>query len=382
MIISNVKVYTTDFKFEDGSVETKDDKIVKVYKKGEALPTSDKVIDGKGQYLLPGFVDIHFHGIGGDDFSDGDSEADRRIARAEAKLGITTICPATMTVSEDDLIKALEAGAAASKAADPDKEARILGINMEGPFISVEKKGAQNPDYIKKCDLALLDKFIEASEGLVRIVGLAPECNDFEEYVKEASRKLTVSLCHTNAPYEVAAKALKAGASHAIHLYNGMSDFNHRDPGVVGAVFEDDKATAEVISDGIHVHPVAIKFAYEKIGKERLVLISDSLRATNMPDGEYELGGLEIVVKGKEARLKKEGNIAGSVTPLPKCMQFAVKTAGIALEDAVRCATYNPAKVIKAEKKVGSIKPGLFADFVFLDKDLNVTKVILNGKEL
>ncbi len=237
--------------------------------------------------------------------------------------------------------------------------ADIVGINMEGPFISVVKKGAQNADYIIPCDAELAREFYEASGGLLKFIGLAPEDNpDFVGYINKVKEFTAVSLAHTNADYASAKKAFDAGARHAVHLFNAMSAFTHRDPGVVGAVSDSPHVSAEIITDGVHVHPAMVRTAFRFNGADRMIIISDSLRSTGMPDGDYVLGGQAIIKKGKYCRLAEGGALAGSVSNQFECMVNAVKEMEIPLEIAVACSTIHPAKAIGVDDLYGTIEEG------------------------
>ena len=255
---------------------------------------------------------------------------------------------------------------------------------MEGPFISHVKKGAQNENYILPCDPGVCEEFLQAGDGLLKIIGLAPEENpQYLSYIQAMKDKVRISLAHTNADYETAMNAFQAGASHAVHLFNAMPEFTHREPGVVGAVADNPHVTAELICDGNHVHPSVVRAAFEMIGPDRIVLISDSLRATGLGDGIIDLGGQEVRVEGTRATLVEGGNLAGSVTNLMDCMRIAVKEMGIPLEQAVRCASINPARVIGEDRERGSLEEGKRADIVLLDKEtLRLKKVIKDGREI
>ncbi len=340
-------------------------------------------VDASDCYAIPGLVDIHFHGALGYDICDGTMEAFENIALYEAGKGVTAICPATLTLPVGELKDILSLGARFAEGEHP-KAADVVGFNMEGPFIGRTKIGAQNETHIKKCSVELVDEFYNASKGLLKIIGLAPEDNpDFERYIKAVKDKVTVSLAHTGADYVTAKRAIDSGADHAVHLYNAMSGYGHKDPGVVGAVFDSDHVTAEIICDGIHVHPVAVRTAFKVMGADRMILISDSLRCTGMPDGEYTLGGKQIVKTGNRCTLAQEGNIAGSVFDLMDCMRYAVLEMGIPLEDAVAAATINPARRIGVDDRYGIIKKGNVADIVLLNKeDLSLRAVYKNGLKI
>jgi N-acetylglucosamine-6-phosphate deacetylase len=341
----------------------------------------DTVLDAEGALAIPGLVDIHLHGARGQDVSDGTTEAFRTIAAYEASVGVTAICPATLTLPAERLTHVLSVGAEEAEKQDP-RHADLVGFNMEGPFISPAKKGAQNEAYIKKADPALVERFLAASKGLVRIIGLAPEESpDFESYIRAVKDRVVVSLAHTNADYETAMRAFAAGASHAVHLYNAMTGLSHRAPGVVGAVSDSPWVSAEIICDGIHVHPAAVRAAFRLNGAERMVLISDSLRATGMPDGEYDLGGRPTQKCGRRCTMKDDGSLAGSVTNLADCMRYAVQHMGIPLESAIACASSNPARVIGQNADYGSIENGKRGNVLLLkDADsLSTLRVIKDG---
>ena len=252
---------------------------------------------------------------------------------------------------------------------------------MEGPFISIAKKGAQDERNIIPCDAALFNEFQDAAKGLIKFIGVAPEMGLERtlDFIRKVKDNVSVSLAHTNAPYADAKAAFDAGACHAVHLFNAMPAFTHREPGVVGAVFDSPHVFAELICDGVHIHPSMVRAAFAMLGSERICLISDSMRATGMPDGSYTLGGLDVNVSGKHATLAEGGALAGSVTNLADCMRTAVTEMDIPLEDAVRCATYNPARALHLEHLYGSISPGKIGNLVLLNPDLSLKQVIING---
>lgn len=374
MKITGALVFGEDRKFHEKDLYVKDELITDSGAEGE------EVIDASGCVAIPGLIDIHFHGAMGEDVCDGNAEAFEKIAAYEVSRGVTAMCPATLTLPVDDLKHVLSLGAEFA-AKGNSKLSDLVGFNMEGPFISPVKKGAQNAEFIRKCDPGIVDEFYEASKGILKIIGLAPEENpEFEKYIEAVSDKVVVSLAHTNSDYDTAMKAFKAGACHAVHLYNAMTGMSHREPGVVGAVFDSKHVTAELICDGIHIHPAAVRATFEMMGPERMILISDSMRSTGMPDGEYDLGGLAAIKKGREVRLKDGGAIAGSGTDLMDCLRTVVLDMGLPLEIAVAAATINPARRIGISDKYGSLEPGRFADIVLLDKTtLTIKKILRKG---
>ena len=348
MIIDNVKVYTPDKKFMEGGIVLEGKTIRSIYTEKDAPDLRGKdVINGNGAYAIPGLIDLHFHGCKGDDFCDASKEAIARIAAYEASIGVTAIAPATMTLPVEELEHVLTVAAEYNRETRDEKKADLVGINMEGPFISHAKKGAQDERNILPCDAEICERFLKASEGLVKFIGIAPEeSEDAIPFIEQMKDKVNISLAHTNADYDTAMAACKAGVNHAVHLYNAMPVFSHREPGVVGAVCDSKNVMAELICDGIHIHPATVRATFQMMREDRIILISDSMRATGMPDGQYTLGGLDVKVVGKLATLVYNGTIAGSVTNLMDCMRIAIHEMHIPSESAIKAATINPAKAI------------------------------------
>lgn len=388
MIIKNVKVYTEEKVFADGEIVIRDGRIQAAGAASEGAVSGETVIDGEGCYAIPGLIDLHFHGCKGYDFCDGTKEAIGKIAEYEASVGVTAISPATMTLPVNELEEILAVAAqykkeAENKAAGTDSAADLVGVNMEGPFISEEKKGAQDERNIISCDGDVCQRFLDASEGLVKFVGIAPERNgDAPEFIRKMKDKVHISLAHTNADYDTAMAAFEAGADHAVHLYNAMPAFTHRKPGVVGAVSDSAHVNAEMICDGVHIHPSVVRATFRMLGADRIVLISDSMRATGMPDGQYTLGGLDVNVADGRATLVSNGALAGSATNLMECLKTVVQKMGIPLETAVACAALNPAKCLGIDEDYGSLAPGKKGNVVLLDKDLNLKAVVKDGVKI
>lgn len=383
MIIDNVYVYTSNKKFVKGGIVLEGDCIQSVYEENNMPEINDEILDGKENYAIPGLIDLHFHGCKGDDFCDGQKEALGRIAEYEASVGVTAIAPATMTLPVEELEHILKTAAEYKNETTDCRKADLLGINMEGPFISHAKKGAQDEKNILPCNVEICDRFLKASEGLVKFIGVAPEESaNAIEFIKAVRNRVNVSLAHTNADYDTAMAACKAGVNHAVHLYNAMPAFTHRAPGVVGAVFDNKGVMAEIICDGIHIHPSVVRATFQMMGADRMILISDSMRATGMPDGQYTLGGLDVKVVGRLATLVSDGTIAGSATNLMDCMRTVVQKMGIPLETAVACATINPARSLGVENRYGSIEKGKKANIVLLDSELKLNAVIKDGVKI
>lgn len=349
-----------------------------------SLSTSeDTILDAENCYVIPGLVDIHFHGCAGHDFSDASPDGLPAIAAYQLSQGVTSICPASMTLSPETLQNICKCARDFSQESSTNGS-RLVGVNLEGPFISNAKRGAQNPDYIRQADFTLLEQLQECADGLVKLVTLAPETPgaiDFIRQVKQSElRDISISIGHTQSDYDTAKKAFACGADHVTHLFNAMPAFTHRAPGVIGAAFDSPDCFVEIICDGIHIAPSAIRAAFAMFGSERVVLISDSMRATGLSDGNYTLGGLNVQVNGKHATLE-DGTLAGSVTNLLECMRCAV-SMGISLENAVQCATINPARAIHIDNDYGSLEAGKAADFLLLDKNLTLVDVFKDGEKV
>lgn len=340
----------------------------------DAADGPENIVDAAGDYVIPGLTDIHFHGCMGSDCCDGTAEAFHTIARYELSQGVTSITPATMTMSEETLAKICEA---ARDFSCPDG-ADFCGLYMEGPFISIAKKGAQNERYIHPADTPMLQRLQEICGGKIRTAVIAPETEGAMEFIRKNSGSINISLAHTTADYDTCMEAFLNGASQLTHTYNAMPPFTHRAPGPIGAAADTDGCMAELICDGVHIHPAVVRATFKLFGDDRIILISDSMRAAGMEDGTYDLGGQEVTVKGSLATLS-DGTIAGSVTNLMDCMRTAVKAMGIPLASAVKCAAVNPVKAIGLTKDYGSLTPGRYANIVLLKENLDLDKVIHRG---
>lgn len=378
MKIISGSVYGADFKFSNQTILTKDDRIESI---DPAMPgavtESDDILDASDCYVIPGLTDVHFHGCVNHDFCDADFEGVHTMAQYELQNGITTICPATMTLGADTLSAICRNGAAYHNA-NPEDGAELIGINLEGPFIAMSKKGAQNPAFVQKANPELLKHLQEDAEGLVRLVTIAPEEEGALDCIRKCSSEYHFSLGHTSSDYDTASKAFQAGADHVTHLYNAMPPFVHRAPGVIGAAFDAPQAKVELICDGIHIHPSVIRATFQLFGDDRVVLISDSMMATGMPDGDYSLGGLPTRLVGHKVTLE-DGTIAGSATNLMDCMRNVV-SCGVPLESAIKAAAWNPVNSIGMTRDYGSIEKGKKANLVILDKNLQIRHIIHDGR--
>ena len=376
MFYKNARIFTSDFQFRMGAFEVKDGKF------GAVLPKEvpEDAIDLKGATVIPGLVDVHSHGNSGADFSDGDYEGLKRMAAYYAQCGVTSFAPASMTLPYDVLSKAFTTARQLVDEA-PAGISVLRGIQMEGPYFSYKKRGAQNPDYLKEPDFEGFKKLYDDCGGLIRIVDIAPELPGAKEFVEQAKGLCTVSVAHTDSDYDHAKAAYDAGATHLTHLYNAMPGINHRNPGVIPAAVENPNVRAEIICDGLHIHPATVRLAFSMFGGERMILVSDSGRCCGLPDGsKFELGGQDAWLRDGVARLA-DGTIACSATHLYDCMVNAIRF-GIKEEDAVRAASYNPACSIWADKLVGSIEEGKIADFLICSADYAEKRVFLAGKEI
>lgn len=368
MRIKNGKLFLNG-QFTDGGIEF-DEKI---------LSAGSSVTDGEdadGCYIIPGLIDIHTHAAVGEDASDGSAAGILTLSRYYAKDGVTSWCPTTMTLKEPALTRAMEAIRSFLRPVDG---ARVAGIHLEGPFLGYAKRGAQAAENLHAPDVDMFHRLNDASGHQVKLVTVAPEEPGAMEFIRQVSPVCTVSLGHTIADYATAMEAFSAGASHVTHLFNGMNSMLHREPGVIGAASAAG-ATVELITDGLHIHPAVVQLTHRLFG-EKLVLISDSLRCAGMPDGEYELGGQSITVTGGKATLTGTDTLAGSSIHLMEGLRRAVRF-GVPLEAAVTAATIAPARVIGADDRIGSLDPGKWADFVILDRDLNVKAVYIGGRNI
>lgn len=381
MIIKNGLVFGESCKFAPGDVNISGEFFTE--KTGSA--DSQEVVDAEGCYVIPGLTDIHVHGCHNKDFCDADIDAIGDFASFEASKGVTAICPTTMTIAQERLLHIAEVAGeycdlTQQHKRNADTEAIFAGINMEGPFISAKKKGSQEASDIRKPDIGFIRSMQQKSGNRVALVDIAPEIEGTEELIRALKDEIVISIAHTNADYDTTLHAMQLGAHHVTHLYNAMSPYDHRAPGVVGAASDDPECMVELICDGIHNHPAVVRNTFKIFGTDRVVLVSDSMRATGMQDGTYELGGHKVQVNGRRALLE-DGTIAASVTNLMDCMLTCVREMDIPLETAVKCAAVNPAVSIGKFQLWGSISEGKYANAVLLDqKTLTVKKVILKGK--
>ena len=367
MIYKNANIFTEDGTFVHGWFSVKEGLFEHI---GQGFCEMEG-IDLEGSKVIPGLIDVHGHGNSGYDFSTCDLEGLKVMTRYLAANGVTTVTPASMTMP----IEALERAYANALALHKERDgARVAGINMEGPYFSYGKRGAQHPDYLKKPDFEEFKRLYDGCEGLIKIACVAPELEGAMDFIERAKELCTVSIAHTECTYDIAREAIAKGATQLTHLFNGMPSLHHRDPGPIAAGAEKKQVYAELICDGIHVHPSVIRMAF-KMFPGRIILISDSLAGCGMGDGEYDLGGQKVFINGLRATLEN-GTIAGSVSNLFQMMRNAIKF-GIPEKYAITAATINPAGQIGMDEQLGSIRVGKIADFVVCDDELNIKEVFV-----
>ncbi|MFY4776463.1 N-acetylglucosamine-6-phosphate deacetylase [Metabacillus sp. RGM 3146] len=382
LLLRNLKVYAEDQIFPNGYVLIDEEKIVET---GESFDSarSDKVTEmvfDPSHQLIPGMIDLHIHGAGGADTMDATNEALETMAHLLPKEGTTSFLATTMTVGQRAIEAAIENIANFMKNSQGKGKAEILGIHLEGPFLSPERAGAQHPDHIIEPDVELFKKWQEAGNHTIRLVTLAPERNGglgLASYLKETG--VVASIGHSDATHAEVNEGVEAGITHATHLYNGMSPLHHREPGVVGSVLLEDRITSEMIVDGIHIAPAMVKLAYRNKGRERVVLVTDAMRAKCLNDGYYDLGGQEVEVKDGKATLQN-GTLAGSILRMRDAVQNMISFTGCKMEDIIQMTSVNPAKEMNVFDRKGSIKSDKDADIVILDDQNEVILTICRGK--
>lgn len=372
LVINNVKIYTEDGVIDKGYVVIEQQRIAEV-SHGYYNGTCHDVIDGKGGILLPGFIDIHIHGGYGADVMDADMGALTTLAEGLLTEGTTSFLATTMT---EDLTRVKNALETASRYEGPGAE--IIGIHLEGPFISEHKVGAQNPEYVIHPTTVLIDELQQAARGKIKIMTIAPEVDGAMDVITAKHDDIIFSIGHTVATYDEMNTAVAAGAKHITHLYNAATPFNHRNPGAFGAAWVNDDLKTECIVDGIHSHQASVKIAYRLKGRDRFMIITDAMRAKGMPDGDYELGG-QAVVKQHDKAVLADGTLAGSILKMNEALRNFMAYTGETLDNAWRVVSYNQAAALGLSDEIGSIKQGKYADLVLVDEELNVLTAVKKG---
>lgn len=381
IFIHNVRVVLEQSTLEQAWVVVENDRIIAIGSADDALPdmpANTKKLDGAGGYLVPGFIDIHVHGGAGEDFMTSKQEQLDKITQFHMENGTTAMLATTVTGANEHLIAVMEEVQKYQQA--PMPYAQLIGVHLEGPFVNPKWKGAQNESYMIQPQLAWLESWVQHYPGIIKMQTLAPEIEGALPYIKALKAHGIVAACgHTDAKYEDVQKAVEHGLSHAVHTYNAMTGLHHREPGTVGAVLTTPSITAEIIADGEHVNPVAIKVLLLAKGVEGVVLITDAMSAVGMPDGEYLLGELPVIVKDNVARLKDGGSLAGSTLTMIRGFQYLIRMLGLSLVEASQLASLNPAKVIGIDSSYGSIAVGKRADLLLLNEQLDIQSVIIGG---
>jgi len=364
-----------------GVVLIEGEDIAGVYYNDNGLPENDiEFRRFPDAWISPGLIDVHLHGALGHEVMDADADGLRAIARHQASCGVTGFLPTTLSAPIDSVGRAADAVRRVSKEEAPSA---ILGIHLEGPFVNPDRRGAQDPASIKAIAGEDLDRLFRATAGLKTLVTLAPEAGDNMSFLAGMrEREWILSIGHSNATYEEGIQAVRAGVTHATHLFNAWREFRHREPGGIGAVMDSDGVYAELIADGIHVHPSFLRLAIARKGPERICLVTDSLKVAGLGDGVYPWGEAEIVLKGKEVRLKETGVLAGSVLRLNEAVRNIVDWTSSGVRDAVNMASLNPARSVGLEGRIGSLAAGKSADIAVFDREFRTVETWLRGKRV
>lgn len=373
MLLKNAKIFNEDFELVKQNITITGEKIAAI----DETACADEVLDLAGYTVLPGLIDMHIHGCAGRDTGEATPDALEAMSQCLVRRGVTSFCPTSMTLSAEELGKIFANVAACKQTVGG---AYIHGVNMEGPYIAMSKKGAQNGAYVRNPDKEEFLRLYNDCGGVIKVVDIAPECDGAEEFVKEVQPICPVSIAHTAAGYDEACAAIEWGVRHVTHLYNAQSGLTHRSPGVVGAVFDKTReygVRAELICDGFHIHPAALRIAFAQLGEDNSVIISDSMCAAGHVDGEYDLGGQTVYVKDGKALLA-DGTIAASTSNVYEELKNVI-SFGIPLKQAVKSATINPARAIRVDNETGSIAVGKNADLLVVDDDFNIVLVIVKG---
>jgi len=377
--IINAQIVTPNGVIHNGSLKVRDGIIQVINSPANGNDPTLETIDAKGGWIIPGFIDVHVHGGAGHDFMDADNEGIAAITKFHVSNGTTSLVATTLTASREDLTNVLDR--VSTYMSHPMPYAQIIGVHLEGPFVNVKWKGAQNPAYIVPPQPEWLDEWLERFPGIIKIQTLAPESEGSLDYIEKLANNGIVPSCgHTDATYDQIIAAADHGLRHAVHTFNAMKPLHHREPGTVGAVLTDDRITAEVIADGHHVHPAGIKLITRAKGIHNVILVTDAMSAAGMPDGEYELGGLPVHMTCGVARLKDTNSLAGSTLTMISAVQYLVREIGVSLEEASRMASANPARQLGIDSLVGTLEVGKAADLLLLDNSLELQTVWIGGR--
>lgn len=351
-----------------------DDKIIDIIPRAEIQKYPiDTVIDAKNNYISPGFIDIHTHGAMGHDLMDGDSEGIKEISESFVSHGVTGFLATTLTMNWDRIKRALRT---IEKAMAVPSGSKILGCHLEGPFISSKNAGAQNPIFIQNPDFGQLESYKE----LIKVITIAPELDNAESFIKKCvEHNIVVSIGHSHGTFEEAMNAIENGARSITHTFNAMTPLNQREPGIVGAALCSPEVYCELIADNIHVHPAVQSILLQSKGIDRIILVTDSMRASGMGNGYYELGGQSVVVENRSARLEN-GTLAGSILTIDSALRNFKLNTGISIVDAVKTVSANPARLLGMEDSIGTIGIGKNSDIVIFDDNFLILYTFVNGK--
>lgn len=381
--IVNARIVTEEGIIDPGALHFRDGRIVWIgpVEQTATLGGSEQLIDARGSWLLPGFIDVHVHGGHGGDFMEATEAAYDEITTFHGRNGTTSMLATTVTASKEAIGKVLAAAESYRNGEMPG--ARLIGVHLEGPFISPKWPGAQNPQFIVPPNLEWMKEWMGRYPGLIRLLTLAPETEGAFEVIEWVTGQGAVCAAgHTDADYDTILEAANRGLSHAVHTFNAMTPLHHRNPGTAGAVLTEDRICAEIIADGHHVHPACIQLLARMKTAENLLLITDAISAAGLGNGDYELGGLKVVVQDGVARLKEGNSLAGSTLTMIDAFRFVVNKVGLSVEEASRLASGNPARQLGISDSTGSIANGKLADLLLVTPDLRIERVWVAGNPI
>ncbi|MGD6804059.1 N-acetylglucosamine-6-phosphate deacetylase [Rossellomorea vietnamensis] len=381
ILLRGMQIYSGDSKLEKGYIKMKDHKIVDIGPEEELTGAEGyEILDfPSGSKAVPGFIDVHIHGVNGADVMDATEEALDNMARTLPQEGTTSFLATTITQSRNEIEKALKNAGSYIHRQKNNGQSEIIGIHLEGPFVNEKKAGAQPKEHITDPDVDVFKKWQSLSQNSIKLVTLAVEQSGGLEMVRYLrDNGVIASIGHSDAAYEEVGEAIEAGANHVTHLFNQMRGLHHREPGVVGAAFLRDELKAEIIADGIHVRPEMIKLAYREKGEKGIILITDSMRAKCLKNGQYDLGGQEVIVQDGKAVLE-DGTLAGSILKMSNAVKNMMAYTGCELHEVIEMASVNPAKQLNIFDRKGSIKKGRDADIVILDDKMDILMTFCRG---
>ncbi len=387
-VVRNGRIITADQGvIEGGTIAWQEGRIVFIGGRGEEPPpeiTNDSptiTIDAESGWVLPGFIDVHVHGGAGYDFMDATHEAYDAITSFHVRHGTTGMLATTVTAPRDALTSVLHAASAYQS--NGPRYAELLGVHLEGPFISSLWSGAQNPAHIVEPQLEWANQWVDKYPGLIRILTLAPELKGASELIAWLKAKGIVAACgHTDADYDCINEAVAHGLRHAVHSFNAMKGLHHREPGTVGAILTNDRISAEIIADGHHVHPACIRILAAQKRSDQVILVTDAISAAGLEDGSYDSAGLKIVIRDGVSRLRDGGQLAGSTLTMIQAFQFMVREAGFPIDQVSRFASGNPARLLGLQDERGSLAQGKLADILILSANLELQQVWIQGRKV